>query len=172
MLFWEHFPSYNDTPYPPPGIFRLGLLGTVSKIPWSQWSEIFFTSPLTPPPPSQKWNSVLRLASFYDGKHKHEANFFWKKWNSDHEIAYALPPSEKYFTSLASRYFWDGPLPGTKTARSGPHVIRNSQRLCMRHSSGLDRKMLRGPPLEYWGGGGAWKFFGKKYFCRKNGWNK
>ena len=23
-----------------------------------------------PPPPSQKWNSVLRLASFYDGKHK------------------------------------------------------------------------------------------------------
>ena len=31
-----------------------------------------------PPPPSQKWNSVLLLASFYDGKHKHEANSFWK----------------------------------------------------------------------------------------------
>ena len=29
----------------------LGLLGTVSKIPWRQWSEIFFTSPLTPSPP-------------------------------------------------------------------------------------------------------------------------
>ena len=62
------------------------------------------------PPPSQKWNSVLLLASFYDGKHKHEANSFLKKWNSDHEIASPLPPSEKYFTSLASRYFWDGPL--------------------------------------------------------------
>ena len=62
-----------------------------------------------PPPPSQKWNSVQLLASFYDGKHKHEA-IFLKKWNSDHEIAYPLPPSEKYFTSLASRYFLDGPL--------------------------------------------------------------
>ena len=31
-----------------------------------------------PPPPSQKWNSVLLVASFYDGKHKHEANLFWK----------------------------------------------------------------------------------------------
>ena len=85
-------------------------LGTVSKIPWSQWSEIFFTSPLTPlPPPPQKWNSVLLLASFYDGKHKHEANFGGKS-----EIVTMKsptpPPSEKYFTSLASRYFWDGPL--------------------------------------------------------------
>ena len=44
-----------------------------------------------PPPPSQKWKSVLLLASFYDGKHKHEANFFLKKWNSDHEIAYPPP---------------------------------------------------------------------------------
>ena len=61
-----------------------------------KWNIFHFS--LDPHPPSQKWNSVLLLASFYDGKHKHEAwrpwsQFFLKKWNnSDHEIAYPLPP--------------------------------------------------------------------------------
>ena len=55
-----------------------------------KWNIFHFS--LDPLPPSQKWNSVLLLASFYDGKHKHEANFILKKWNSDHEIAYPLPP--------------------------------------------------------------------------------
>ena len=49
---------------------------------------------------------------------------FLKKWNSDHEIAYPLPPpSEKYFTSLASGYFWDGPLRDS-------HVICLDQMIC------------------------------------------
>ena len=58
-----------------------------------KWNIFHFS--LDPLPPSQKWNSVLLLASFYDGKHKHEAFFFLKKWNSDHEIAYPLPPLVK-----------------------------------------------------------------------------
>ena len=100
-------------------------LGTVSKIPWSQWSEILFTSPLTPSPPlrseipSYFWlhsmmvNTMQSLSDFIEKLY--EANFFWKS-----EIVTMKsptpspppppPPSEKYFTSLASRYFWDGPL--------------------------------------------------------------
>ena len=38
----------------------------------------YFSLLPSPPPLSQKWNSVLLLASFYDGRHKHEANFCGK----------------------------------------------------------------------------------------------
>ena len=73
-----------------------------------KWNIFHFS--LDPLPPSQKWNSVLLLASFYDGKHKHEANFVWKSEIVTMKSPTPSPPGEKYFTSLASGYFWDGPL--------------------------------------------------------------
>ena len=87
--------------------FRDRLKNTLKPMKWN----IFHFS-LDPLPPSQKWNSVLLLASFFDGKHKHEANFFWKSEivTMKSPTPSSPPPSEKYFTSLASRYFWDGPL--------------------------------------------------------------
>ena len=42
-----------------------------------------------------------------------EANCFWKSEILTMKSPTPSPPSEKYFTSLASRYFWDGPLPLT-----------------------------------------------------------
>ena len=78
-----------------------GWLGTVSKIPWSQWSEIFFTSPLTPSPPPLRGEipSYFWLHSMMVNKSMKPIFWekFWEIWG-------------KYFTSLASRYFWDGPL--------------------------------------------------------------
>ena len=65
---------------------------------------------------------------------------FLKKWNSDHEIAYPLPPSEKYFTSLASMHFWDGPLPNEQGGWVGGWVGGGGEPQVSRlnpHSAGL-----------------------------------
>ena len=104
-------PLVGDSPLPPPpplSRYRHGLmspnhLGTVSKIPWSQWSEIFFTSPLTPSPhplrseiPSYFWlHSMMVNTSMKP--------FFLKKWNSDHEIAYPL----KIFHFIGFKVFFE-----------------------------------------------------------------
>ena len=71
-------------PISPHTVIRDRLKNTLKPMKWN----IFHFS-LDPLPPSRKWNSVLLLASFYDGKHKHEANFFWK---SEIVTMKSLPP--------------------------------------------------------------------------------